>query len=115
MGSFDGTAIQGIAQGVRHGLRIAEIAHEITSSLANGGDRGLPCRPVRQWRGRRKSIRSPSQKGAGGGCISPPETLSYNRSSCQSKPCSGAALPPLSTGEGLVRCGLREGLRLMVL
>src|SRR5215831_11908714 len=54
VGCFDGPLFQGIAQGVRHGLRIAEIAHESTSSLANGGDRCLPCRPVRQWRGRRK-------------------------------------------------------------
>jgi hypothetical protein len=35
-------------------MRIGLRAHESTSSLANGEDRGLPCRPVRQWRGRRK-------------------------------------------------------------
>jgi hypothetical protein len=39
---------------VRHDLCVAEIAHESTSSLANGGDRGLLCRPVRQWRGWKK-------------------------------------------------------------
>src|SRR5262245_66584636 len=70
MGGFDGFDLQGITQGVRHDLSIAEIAHESTSSSANGRDRCLLCRPVRQWRGRgMKLIRSPSPKGAGGGCI----------------------------------------------
>jgi len=35
-------------------MRFGPRAHESTSLLANGEDRGLPCRPVRQWRGRRK-------------------------------------------------------------
>src|SRR5215471_18265741 len=56
MGGFDGLRFQCIAQGVRHGLRIAKIAHESTSSSANGRNRGLPCRPVRQWRGPWKEI-----------------------------------------------------------
>src|SRR5262249_32712809 len=51
MSGFDALHLQCVAQGVRHGLRIAKIAHESTSSSANGRDRGLPCRPVRQWRG----------------------------------------------------------------
>jgi hypothetical protein len=51
MGGFDGLRLQRIAQDTRHGFRIAEIAHESTSSSANGRDRGLPYRPVRQWRG----------------------------------------------------------------
>src|SRR5262249_3969791 len=74
---FDRPVLQGVTQGVRHGLRIAKIAHESTSSSANGGNRGLPCRPVRQWRGREKLIRSPSQKGAGGGCIDPTGNLGF--------------------------------------
>jgi hypothetical protein len=52
MGGFDSLCFQGIAQSARHSFRIAEIAHESTSSSANGKDRGLRCRPVRQWRGR---------------------------------------------------------------
>src|ERR1700730_518995 len=36
MGGFDGLRLQSIAQGMRHGFRIAEIAHESTSSSANG-------------------------------------------------------------------------------
>src|SRR5262245_52633304 len=56
MGGFDGLRFQCIAQGVRHGLRIAKIAHESTSSSANGRNRGLPCRPARQWRGPWKEI-----------------------------------------------------------
>ena len=72
MAYFHSPDLQGIAQGMRHGFRIAEIAHEGTSLSANGGDRCLPCRPVRQWRGRgARLIRSPSPKGAGGGCIDP--------------------------------------------
>src|SRR5258708_4739952 len=51
MCGFDSLSFQGIAQSARHSFRVAEIAHESTSSSANGKDRGLPCRPVRQWRG----------------------------------------------------------------
>ena len=36
MAGFNGFRLQGIAQGVRHRLRIAKIAHESTSSSANG-------------------------------------------------------------------------------
>src|SRR5215813_6214875 len=46
MGGFDGLRFQCIAQGVRHGLRIAKIAHESTSSSANGG-RSEPALPTR--------------------------------------------------------------------
>src|SRR5262249_51923057 len=70
MGGFYGLRLQGVAQSVRHDLRIAKIAHQSTSSSANGEDRSLHCRPIRQWRGRGdKGIRSPSPKGAGGRCI----------------------------------------------
>src|SRR5262249_36829321 len=54
------------------------------ASSANGGDRSLPCRPVRQWRGRgEKLIRSPSPKGAGCGCIDPNATLRKAEPWCQ--------------------------------
>jgi hypothetical protein len=36
VGGFDGSAFQGIAQGVRHSLRAAKIAHGSTSSSTNG-------------------------------------------------------------------------------
>jgi hypothetical protein len=36
VGGFNGFELQCIAQGVRHCLRIAKIAHENTSSSANG-------------------------------------------------------------------------------
>jgi hypothetical protein len=52
MCGFDCLCFQGIAQSARHDFRIAKIAHESTSSSANGKDRSLRCRPVRQWRGR---------------------------------------------------------------
>src|SRR5262249_7672879 len=84
MGCFDALHFQRIAQGVCHGLRIAKIAHEHRLSSANGGDRSLPCRPVRQWRGRgEKLIRSPSPKGAGCGCIDPDATLRKAEPWCQ--------------------------------
>src|SRR5215216_1552269 len=72
MGDIHSLGLQGIAQRMGHDFRIAEIAHLDTSLSTNGGDRCLPCRPVRQWRGRGdRLIRSPSPKGAGGGCICP--------------------------------------------
>jgi hypothetical protein len=73
MGDFDSLDLQGIAQGMRHRLRIAKIAHDNTSFI-DERKKSVPALPTRSPMARvceEKSIRSPSPKGAGGGCIYP--------------------------------------------
>src|SRR5882724_8411731 len=68
---------------MRHRFRIAEIAHENTSSSANGKIGACLADPFANGEGRIELIRSPSPKGAGGGCIDLAAILAQSRAQCQ--------------------------------